>query len=124
MTMDRKEYIRNFVDAIVKDDMDAAKQAAHQMSVAVVKQAISEPKNEKIVSENYKQFLKLIRENEYDVSLNGDNVVVNGKLVGKIINDLSDDSPIMFISADRKLKKEFDTVQDLFSFIENSYIKV
>lgn len=52
------------------------------------------------------------------VKLNGDDVLVNGKVVGRIQYDLNDfDSGINFISEDGAFSKEFATLEDFYAFI-------
>lgn len=56
------------------------------------------------------------------IKLKGDDVFVNGKMVGTITNDLSDiDSGIIFSSADGNFKQEFDSIKDLYAFLVSHF---
>ena len=51
-------------------------------------------------------------------------VIVDGKQVGLVHTDLTDfDSGINFIEDGGKFSKEFDTVEDLFTFLIQKYTK-
>jgi pyruvate kinase len=119
--MDKKELLTKFINSVIENDDLSAQEAIKAYSIQKTKSVLS--RNTKNISENYKKFLALLKESEYDVSLNGDNVLVNGKVVGKIINNLDDDSPIIFTSKDGKTKHQFDTVEQLFQFIEQQFGK-
>lgn len=120
--MDKKELLTKFINSVIANDDASAQEAIKAYSIQKTKSVLAAPSGQtKQVSENYKKFMQLLKESEYDVSLNGDHVVVNGKVVGKIVNQLNDDSAIVFISADGRVKQEFDTVEQLFQFIEQQF---
>lgn len=120
--MDKKELLTKFINSVIGNDEASAQEAIKAYSIQKTKSVLATGGNQsKPISENLKRFMQLLKESEYDVSLNGDHVVVNGKVVGKIINQLNDDSAIVFLSADGKVKQEFDTVEQLFQFIEQQF---
>lgn len=120
--MDKKELLTKFINSVIGNDEASAQEAIKAYSIQKTKSVLATGANQtKPISENLKKFLQLLKESEYDVSLNGDHVIVNGKVVGKIINQLNDDSAIVFVSVDGKVKQEFDTVEQLFQFIEQQF---
>lgn len=119
--MDKKELLTKFINSVIGNDEASAQEAVKAFSIQKVKSVLATNAQPKRVSENFKKFMNLLKESEYDVSLNGDHVVVNGKVVGRIVNQLDDDSPIVFISADGRVKQQFDTVEQLFQFIEQQF---
>lgn len=121
--MDKKELLTKFINSVIGNDEASAQEAIKAYSIQKTKSVLATGGNQtkQPVSENLKKFMQLLKESEYDVSLNGDHVVVNGKVVGKIVNQLNDDSAIVFLSADGKVKQEFDTVEQLFQFIEQQF---
>ena len=61
-------------------------------------------------------------EDEAVVRLKGDDVFVEGKLVGSIKNDLNNaDAGITFTSTDGKIGEEFDNMKQLYSFVMSKY---
>lgn len=124
--MNKTALLKDFIDAVLKSDNDAQGIAAKRYAIEKVKSVIAKAeKGTKKVSEAFRQqFMQLITESEYDVSLHGDKVVVGDKVVGRIINQLDDDSPIVFISLDGRVKKEFNTAQELFNYIESAFLGV
>lgn len=67
-------------------------------------------------------FLTEFQGEDSPIKLKGDDVFVEGKLVGSIQNDLNDDeSGITFKSSDGKIGEEFDTVPELYSFLMDHY---
>lgn len=119
--MDKKELLTKFINSVIGNDEASAQEAIKAYSIQKTKSVLATGGQKKPISENLKKFMQLLKESEYDVSLNGDRVVVNGKVVGKIINQLNDDSAIVFVSVDGKVKQEFDTVEQLFQFIEQQF---
>lgn len=52
------------------------------------------------------------------ITLKGDDVFVNGKQVGSVVNDLSDiNAGIRFESLDGKVSEEFDDIRGLYQFL-------
>lgn len=121
LKMDKKELLTKFINSVIGNDDASAQEAIKAYSIQKTKSVLATGGKIKQVSENFKKFMQLLKESEYDVSLNGDHVVVNGKVVGRIVNQLDDDSAIVFISADGRVKQEFDTVEQLFQFIEQQF---
>ena len=58
------------------------------------------------------------------IKLKGDDVFVEGKLVGTLKNDLNDaEAGITFKSTDGKLGEEFDNMKELYSFLMGKFSK-
>lgn len=121
-----KDNYKKFIDAVISGDESAQAEAAKSFSIEKTKEILANRTTAKDapISEGFKQFIKLIKESEYDVSLNGDNVMVNGKAVGKVISDPNTADAILFVSADGRVKKEFNTAQELFDFVEATFLQV
>ncbi len=52
------------------------------------------------------------------IRLKGDDVFIDGKMVGTITNDLSNiDAGILFTSTDGTFKQEFESIKDLYAFL-------
>jgi len=66
--------------------------------------------------------LKEFHGEDSPVKLKGDDVYVEGKMVGTITNDLSDwKSGIVFTSTDGSFKQEFDDIQSLYAFLVDKF---
>ena len=60
---------------------------------------------------------------EPDLSMEGDKIIVNGKQVGRIQYDMEDwEGGINFISDDNTFSKEFNTAEELFSFLSKRFL--
>lgn len=62
------------------------------------------------------------------IKFDGDEVLVNGKVVGTVDIDLMGEKPITFRSTDGKVVQEFDedevdATEKLYSFLEKTYIR-
>jgi hypothetical protein len=56
------------------------------------------------------------------IKLKGEDVFVNGKLVGSVDTDLSDvNSGIKFSSADGTVNENFDSLKDLYAYLIETY---
>jgi hypothetical protein len=125
-----KEQLYKFVDAIINDDIEAAKIAFHNFSVEKTKTILGlqqseadEPvtESEKIFEEFKQQLVEFIG-NDSPIRLDGDYVLVKGKKVGLIKNDLNDiDSGINFVTLDGSFSKEFNSAEDLYKFLMQRY---
>lgn len=66
--------------------------------------------------------LKEFHGEDSPVQLKGDDVYIQGKMVGTVTNDLSDiDSGIVFTSTDGSFKQEFDSIRDLYAFLVDKF---
>jgi hypothetical protein len=126
--MDIKEPLYRFVDATVNGDEESLKNAAHEYSVNKVKQILGLVTPSTIVTnsvgivESFKQQLLEYTGEDSPVKFDGDYVLVNGKKVGSIHNDLNDiDSGINFITLDKSFSKEFTTAEELYKFLMDRY---
>ena len=60
---------------------------------------------------------------EPDLRMEGDKIIVNGKQVGRIQYDMEDwEGGINFISDDNTFSKEFNTAEELFSFLSKRFL--
>jgi hypothetical protein len=123
-----KQLLYKFVDAVINGDQDTASQVLHGFSVMKSQEIlglqsshadVTEPEP---VSEAFlQQLLEFIGEDS-PIRLDGDNVLVKGKKVGVIKNDLNDiDSGINFVTVDGTFSKEFDTAEELYKFLMQRY---
>ncbi len=129
--MDNKEQLYKFVDAIISDDKEAAKVAFHNFSVDKTKtilglQQTAEPtptvSEAEEIFEAFKQRLVEFIGDDSPIRLEGDYVLVKGKKVGMVKNDLDDlDSGINFVTLDGSFSKEFDSAEDLYKFLMQRY---
>ena len=122
--MSQEEY-RSFINAVVKADKDAAREAFGPIFKQHLAAALGH--KPKVVNESVK--VKMLREMfEDDIEspikiLRDSSVVVNGKRVGVVQTDLEDfDSGINFITDDGKFSKEFIDVDALFKFLRERYL--
>ena len=129
--MDNKEQLYKFVDAIINDDLEAAKLSFHSFSVdktktilglqqsAPIEPTVSEAEE---IFEGFKQKLVEFIGDDSPIRLDGDYVLVKGKKVGMLKNDLNDlDSGINFVTLDGSFSKEFDSAEDLYKFLMQRY---
>lgn len=73
-----------------------------------------------IIKEKTKSVLEFIGDSK--IKLDGDDVMIAGKKVGEIKSDASDmESGISFVSDDGKFSKEFNTINELYSFLSDRY---
>ena len=131
--MDKKEQLGAVIDAVIKGDTDAAKAAFSQYIQAKTREVLgitpveapmepaAEPVKEGVLVRLQEMVDALV---DSPVKLHGDKVIVDGKQVGLVHTDLTDfDSGINFIEDGGKFSKEFDTVEDLFTFLIQKYTK-
>lgn len=119
--MGNRDLITTFLNSIVNNDEDAAKAAFSQYCNDKAKVM---GRTEKIM-ERFDNFKVSLLEYSVDepIHMEGDKILVNNKLVGHVKVDLSDmDSGIDFVSDDGTFSKEFNTAEDLFSFLAQRYL--
>lgn len=105
------DLLNKFLDATIKGEES---DAFNQYFVAKSKAIVGEMRQEQ---EKINEF-----NSNSSIKLSGDDVLINGKKIGQIKNDLDDmESGIEFSSLDGKIKKEFDDVESLYNFIASSY---
>ncbi|WAX21669.1 hypothetical protein [Stenotrophomonas phage RAS14] len=119
------ENITQFINAVIRGDRDAAKQALSPVVIsnarAILGREVQEPQK---VNESHevKMLREMFEDHESPIRLKGDKVIVNGKEVGMIQTDYADfDSGINFIESDGKFSKEFEDAEQLFRFLIDRY---
>lgn len=72
------------------------------------------------ISDKSKSILEFVGSN--GIKLDGDDVLIRGKMVGQVSSDTSDmESGINFSSADGKFSREFNTIGELYSFLTDHF---
>jgi hypothetical protein len=132
--MNHSEIISSFVNNVLKGDSDAARAAFSTYCTDKVKSISQERKlNERL--ESLKAALLEYGYDDMDVSvsgapgndkapieMSGDKILVNGKLVGRIVYSMDDDDGINFVADDKSFSKEFNTAEELFSFLSKRFL--
>lgn len=127
--MKNKEMIADFLNKVVAGDSEAAKAA---FSLYCNSKAMSIGNSEKVM-EHVEQFKTTLVEygnaqaaktaTESPLRMEGDKILVNNKMVGRIQYDIEDfDGGINFISDDGSFSKEFQSAEELFSFLSTKYL--
>jgi hypothetical protein len=115
--MENKEQLVDFIDAVVNEE-DSNESLARESIINKTKSIIASWKKSAVLEAALREFIG----DDSPIRLNGDDVLVNGKVVGRIKNDLSEmDSGINFISADGKFSKEFEDVGSLYQFLMSKF---
>lgn len=111
---------REKVEAAAEDEEDEeepTKKYSHLLKTRAKKKAPLK-KMKKSKDDLNEAALREFTSEDSPIRLKGDDVFVNGKLVGRVVNDLTDaNSGIVFESDDGKLKKDFDSIKDVYSFL-------
>lgn len=94
--MSAKQHLRDFVDAVIKSDDTAAKAAWQTYAVIKSKEVLKEKA-------------------ETPIKMKGNDLLVNGKVVGQVKHDVDDDKGIEF-TCDGKTKK-FDDLKALYAHV-------
>lgn len=120
------ENITNFINAVIRGDKDAAREALTPVVVNNSRQILGLPNNVVSTTVQESSVLSMLREmfedHEAPIRLSGEKVIVNGKEVGYIQTDYADtDSGINFIESDGKFSKEFEDAETLFAFLNDRY---
>lgn len=125
--MNKSELISEFINKVVSGDKEAARAAFSEYCNAKAK-TIAEGDTTKLLEreEKFNTFKRQLLEfggDDAPIQLQGDNVLINGKVVGRIVNDLEDfDAGINFVAADGKFSKEFNTAEDLFKYLSQQFL--
>ena len=130
--MDKKEQLNAMIDGIINNDEEAAKAAFSPYIQSKTRDILGyqQPSTE-VVDEPIQESAQVIALREmldaqadFPVRLNGDDVVVDGKVVGAVRTDMTDfDAGIEFIEAGGNFSKEFISVEDLYKFLVDKYTK-
>ena len=116
-----KNKLSDYIDGVIQGNEDASKEALSACITAKAKAIVSGMLNatsEQTISE---AILKEFTEDS-PIKLKGNSVVVNGKIVGKIENDLNDpESGINFIDSAGNQSFEFSTIKELYQFLMKRY---
>lgn len=120
--MKNSELIADFLNKVVSGDAEAAKAA---FSVYCNNKAKAIGNSEKIM-EHVEQFKKTLLEfgnDETPLRMEGDKILVNNKLVGRIQYDMDDwEGGINFVSDDGSFSKEFSSAEELFSYLSKKFL--
>lgn len=120
--MKNSELIATFLNNVVSGDAEAAKAA---FSAYCNNKAKAIGNSAKIV-EHVEQFKKTLLEfgnDETPLRMEGDKIIVNNKMVGRIQYDVDDwEGGINFISDDGTFSKEFNSAEELFSFLSKKFL--
>jgi hypothetical protein len=114
--MKNKEYLSNFINGVINGNNESAQDAWKSYITTKAREmtgvATKEPINEWIDIPS-----------ESRITLHGDKVFLDNKPIGYIHNDISDiNSGIDFISYDKKFSKEFNTLEDLYAYLNDAYV--
>lgn len=120
-----KTVLTDFINKVASNDYDAAKALFADYCNAKAK-SIATDKAVMERLENFSGFKRTLREfgnDDAPIRLDGDNILVNNKIVGRVHVDLNDmDGGVNFISDDGTFSKEFNTAEDLFAFLSQRFL--
>lgn len=109
--MENNDLIKEFTDKIIK--ADDTSDLIKQIIVNKTKDLIQGWKAQKIVEGVF---------DDSAIKLNGDDILINGKLVGHLKYDLNDmNGGVNFVSADGRMSKEFEGLQDLYGYLMQTF---
>lgn len=110
--MKNNELIKEFTDKIINND-ETSNDSIRQIIINKTKELVNSWKR------------KAVFEGVFDtgaIQLNGDDVVINGKVVGHLKYDLNDEEGgLNFVSEDKRFSKEFDSAPELFAYLTRTY---
>lgn len=108
--MNNKENINNFVNKFIDDNnTDAIDLSTYIKNKA--KEIVASYRDE-VVNESL---------GNSAIKFHGDEILVNGKIVGSVKNDSEDNSGIKFVPADGGKLKEFEDIEALYGYLANEY---
>ena len=108
--MENRDLIKEFTDKIIKAD---------DTSYDNIKQVIIN-KTKDLVNKWKSQVNEFIGDGA--IKLNGDDVLVNNKVVGHLKYDLNDmNGGINFVSSDNRFSKEFTSMEELYAYVAKTY---
>ena len=124
--MDKLENLKRFITAIATGDDTVVEEAFRAYSKTKSQDILKRDKRN--ILESMKrmqgimaQLLEFSGDNSIQLEVNG-NVLIKGKLVGRVSVDLEDmDSGINFTSADGRFSKEFEDNEELFKYLSAQY---
>lgn len=118
--MTSKELIAAFINKVVEGDPTAKQAFSAYCDAKAIE--LKEAAQKKVVFESFKNNL-MESLGGSPISMDGDFITVNGKRVGRVETDMNDfDSGINFISVEGDFSKEFNTAEELFTFISTKYL--
>jgi hypothetical protein len=110
--MENNDLITEFTDKIISND-ETSNDSIKQVIVNKTKELVNTWKHQKM-------FEGVL--DDGPIKFNGNDVVVNGKVVGELKYDLNDmDGGIDFVTEDKSFSKEFRTMKDLYAFLMQRY---
>ena len=108
------ENLYKFIDAVVNSDNDNLH--------ALLKPTIEEKARSIVKSFKSKKIQEFLGDNDPLQITQDDKVVVRGKLVGFITNNVDDfNSGPSFTTADKSFSKEFDDLESLVAFLRDKF---
>lgn len=123
--MDKYESLGKYIDAIINNNQEEAKAAFQSYSVNKSRELLGTvaPKDTlKEFKDALREFVNDDNGAESPIKLNGDDIVVNGKVVGSVQSDLNDmDGGINFVAAEGNFSKEFNSAEELYAFLMKRY---
>jgi hypothetical protein len=99
---------KDVVYAVMENDMEAASLGIKNLIISKVENLIRKPK-------------KLFEFNKGAIRIVGDDVLVNGKRIGEIKNDLENYDKGIELMLDDGTTHDFDSIQELFNFIIDTF---
>lgn len=119
--MDKFESLSKFIDAVIQNNDKAAAEAFQAYSVVKSREILGTNKQTTELKEWAVQLMEFIGDDS-PIKLYGDDILVKGKKVGHIQQDLNDmDGGINFVSVDGKFSKEFNSIQELYQFLIDKF---
>lgn len=119
--MESSKLITDFVNNIASGDLESAKAAFSAYCNAKANNMGKQEKINEGLAFYREQLTERMQNNDF--RLEGEKVVINGKVVGRIKIDMNDfESGVDFISADGNFSKSFDTADDLFKFLSQKFL--
>lgn len=124
--MDKLEHLKRFITAVATGDDATVEEAFHAYSKMKSKDILQSAKSNLL--ESHKKFAEFKRQlleyiGDEPIALDGEKVLVNGKIVGRVSVDHEDmESGINFTTMDGQFSKEFDDVEALFQYLHAQYL--
>lgn len=110
--MENNDLIKEFTDKIINND-ESSSDLIKQIIINKTKGLVDAWKRQKVFESVF---------GTGPIQLNGDDVVVNGKVIGHLKYDLNDmEGGLNFESADKRFSKEFSSLEEMYSYLTKTY---
>lgn len=110
--MENNDLIKEFTDKIINND-ESSNDLIKQIIINKTKGLVDAWKRQKVFESVF---------GTGPIQLNGDDVVVNGKVVGHLKYDLNDmEGGLNFESADKRFSKEFSSLEEMYSYLTKTF---